>query len=406
MKRNLLLIIILLVANAAGNVWAQNVLSATEWEHSLAEVVSNNTQLQVARKEMKAQQLANGTELRLADPEAEVAYFAGSPKGVPGRTNVSLTQSLDWSVLLGRRKQLAKVENRQAELVYQQQLQQVVAETDRTLTQLVYYNQLCAELQQRKVLADELSVLYQKKFEQGDIHQMELNKIRLNAAVSLSELTRAQAERAQMLQQLQQLNGGKSIEMNDTLYPAANQPLPALSAFTAAVQSMPSVMLAKSGYEQQQAALRLAKSEALPALTVGFQGEYVKENNYSGLSVGFTLPLWGNGRRKVKQAEAELMVQQLNINDATLQQTALVEQLYSQAVALQNTANELANNLQHNSNAKLLRRSLELGQISLLDYLLEISFYYTARTAQLEANRDAQLAVSALRSSVCVISNP
>ena len=44
-----------------------------------------------------------------------------------------------------------------------------------------------------------------------------------------------------------------------------------------------------------------------------------------------------------------------------------------------------------------MRRSLEAGQLSLLDYLLEQSFYYSARTALLDAERDAQLALSQLR---------
>ena len=50
------------------------------------------------------------------------------------------------------------------------------------------------------------------------------------------------------------------------------------------------------------------------------------------------------------------------------------------------------------ANAELLDRALAEGQISVMDYLLETSFYYDARTAQLEAERDAQLAAAALRS--------
>ena len=56
--------------------------------------------------------------------------------------------------------------------------------------------------------------------------------------------------------------------------------------------------------------------------------------------------------------------------------------------------------MQQMDNAHLLRRSLDLGQISLLDYLLELSFYYTARTAQLEAEREANLAISDLRATL------
>ena len=224
--------------------------------------------------------------------------------------------------------------------------------------------------------------------------------MQLNAAVSRAELARARAQHDELLQQLKQLNGGQRIEVVDTLYPQANQQLPPLSQFITAVQSSPTVQLAQAKVNESQAAIKVAKANALPALTIGFQGEYIKQNNYSGLSVGFTLPLWGNKRRKVKQAETELLVQQLSVNDATQQQTAYVQQQYAQTVTLMSTAQQLAHSLQQLNNDNLLRRSLILGQMSLLDYLLEISFYYTARTAQLEAERDAQLALSALRCSV------
>lgn len=66
---------------------------------------------------------------------------------------------------------------------------------------------------------------------------------------------------------------------------------------------------------------------------------------------------------------------------------------YASARNLRQTADKLTEDLARADNAHLIRRSLELGQISLLDYLLEISFYYNARTQQLEAERDAQMAL-------------
>ena len=59
---------------------------------------------------------------------------------------------------------------------------------------------------------------------------------------------------------------------------------------------------------------------------------------------------------------------------------------------LHNSVSDLQRDLAGTDNNYYLRRLLEEGQISLLDYLLELSFYYTARTALLEAERDSQLA--------------
>ena len=91
------------------------------------------------------------------------------------------------------------------------------------------------------------------------------------------------------------------------------------------------------------------------------------------------------------------MARKLNLQAVRQQQQMELEQAYAQAVELRATADRLRSDLNAASSDTLLRRSLEAGQLSLLDYLLEQSFYYSARTALLDAERDAQLALSQLR---------
>lgn len=399
MKRTL--IILYMVCAAAPILCAQSVLKSG-WESWMAQIAQNNTTLKALHRQMQASVLANGLNLCLPDPEAEVAYLVGTPKGVPNRTNVSLTQSLDWDVLLGRHRALAKANNQVAYNDYRRAVQQVLTEADEQFTSLVYYNKLCGELSQRQTLAEEIERLYQQKFERGDINQLEVNKVRLNASVSRADWARANNDRQQILANLQRLNGGHAVAFTDTVYPLAGKALPPLADFQSALAGSLAVQTAQAAVAQSEAEIKVAKAEGLPALTVGFQGEYIKQNNYSGLSLGFTVPIWGNSRKKIRKAEAELAANRLTVDDVIYQERAQVAKLYASAQQLQQAANALQKDMQLMNNDQLLRRSLELGQISLLDYLLELSFYYTARTSQLEAERDAQLAVSALRSKICV----
>lgn len=399
MKRTL--IILYMVCAAAPILCAQSVLKSG-WESWMAQIAQNNTTLKALHLQMQASVLANGSNLCLPDPEAEVAYLVGTPKGVPNRTNVSLTQSLDWDVLLGRRRALAKANNQVAYNDYRRAVQQVLTEADEQFTTLVYYNKLCGELSQRQALAEEIERLYQQKFERGDINQLEVNKVRLNASVSRADWARANNERQQILANLQRLNGGQTVAFTDTVYPLAGKALPPLVDFQSALAGSLAVQTAQAAVAQSEAEIKVAKAEGLPALTVGFQGEYIKQNNYSGLSLGFSVPLWGNSRKKIRKAEAELAANRLTVDDVIYQERAQVAKLYVSAQQLQQAANALQKDMQLMNNDQLLRRSLELGQISLLDYLLELSFYYTARTSQLEAERDAQLAVSALRSKIII----
>lgn len=399
MKRTL--IILYMVCAAAPILCAQSVLKSG-WESWMAQIAQNNTTLKALHRQMQASVLANGSNLSLTDPEAEVAYLVGTPKGVPNRTNVSLTQSLDWDVLLGRRRALAKANNQVAYNDYRRAVQQVLTEADEQFTSLVYYNKLCGELSQRQTLAEEIERLYQQKFERGDINQLEVNKVRLNASVCRADWARANNERQQILANLQRLNGGHAVAFTDTIYPLAGKALPPLVDFQSALAGSLAVQTAQAAVAQSEAEIKVAKAEGLPALTVGFQGEYIKQNNYSGLSLGFTVPIWGNSRKKIRKAEAELAANRLTVDDVIYQERAQVAKLYVSAQQLQQAANALQKDMQLMNNDQLLRRSLELGQISLLDYLLELSFYYTARTSQLEAERDAQLAVSALRSKIII----
>lgn len=399
MKRTL--IILYMVCAAAPILCAQSVLKSG-WESWMAQIAQNNTTLKALHRQMQASVLANGSNLCLSDPEAEVAFLVGTPKGVPNRTNVSLTQSLDWDVLLGRRRALAKANNQVAYNDYRRAVQQVLTEADEQFTSLVYYNKLCGELSQRQTLAEEIERLYQQKFERGDINQLEVNKVRLNASVCRADWARANNERQQILANLQRLNGGHAVAFTDTVYPLAGKALPPLVDFQSALAGSLAVQTAQAAVAQSEAEIKVAKAEGLPALTVGFQGEYIKQNNYSGLSLGFSVPIWGNSRKKIRKAEAELAANRLTVDDVIYQERAQVAKLYASAQQLQQAANALQKDMQLMNNDQLLRRSLELGQISLLDYLLELSFYYTARTSQLEAERDAQLAVSALRSKICV----
>lgn len=375
---------------------AQTAQSAT-FESVMQQVATDNLQLRAARKQLEAACLQNHSQLALPDPEVEVACFFGHPKEIGRRGDVSVTQTLDWGVLLGRRKQLALMADEAAQAQYRVEAQQVLTEADKTYVSIVFYNKLTRELTARHRAAQTLLALYEKNFDNGNTNQLELNKVRLNASTARAELLRAESERTTAFKALQTLCGGTLPEIADTVYPMASEALPPLTQMRGLLQNTRQLILAESGVAQSKAAAQVARTEGLPQLTVGFQGEYVPNEKYSGLSVGFTLPLWGNSRKRVKSLRIEAAARELDRDNVIQTQSNLLDQQYGEATRLLANAAQLTTDLQAASNAHLLQRSLEEGQISLLDYLLELTFYYSARTAQLEAERDAQLAVATLR---------
>ncbi len=359
-------------------------------------IAANNLTLRSLKAGVRAVGEEARAELRLPDPEAEVAYLFGSPSAVPNRTNVALTQELPWTVLSGRQKAAAQATSALAEQDYAAARQQVMAAGFDLLVQLVHSNRLEAEMLARLRAAEAVEELCAQRFAQSDLTAIEMNKARLNRAVAEADCRRVTTEREGVVRQLRALNGGLPIDCHDTTYSfsvaqwcAPQVAFPTLE--TAAVRR------AEASVKQREAELRLARTRRLPSLTVGFTGEYIPHNNYSGLSLGISLPLWGNKQAAVRSSEANLLAAQLDRADAHTQVGQEAARLRAEALRLDGVARELDEALQATESAALLQRSLDLGQISLLDYLLEISFFYTARTAWLEADRDAHQAAAAFR---------
>ena len=360
-------------------------------------IARNNPTLRAALAGRRAAEAANRAETRLPDPEAEVAYLAGSPSGVPNRTNVSLTQELDWGVLTGRRKGLVEAADRTAAARQRGVYREVMADALEQLVLLVHGNRMVAEMEARLALAQQVEGLCLKLYDKGDLTEPEMNKARLNTVVAKADRQRAADERAAVMARLCALNGGLSFVCNDTVYSLPADDL-CRAAETRSLPRTAAVEGAEAAVAEAEAEVKLARAQQWPSFTVGFQGEYIRQNNYSGLSLGLSLPLWGNKRAEVRRREAELLASRLDLADTQLTAGAQQELLAQKTRRLLQVADELHQGLLATSNSRLLQRSLELGQISLLDFLLETSFYYAARTAWLEAERDAYLSAAAIRS--------
>ncbi len=360
-------------------------------------IARNNPTLRAALAGRRAAEAANRAETRLPDPEAEVAYLAGSPSGVPNRTNVSLTQELDWGVLTGRRKGLVEAADRTAAARQRGVYREVMTDALEQLVLLVHGNRMVAEMEARLALAQQVEGLCLKLYDKGDLTEPEMNKARLNTVVAKADRQRAADERAAVMARLRALNGGLSFVCNDTVYSLPADDL-CRAAETRSLPRTAAVEGAEAAVAEAEAEVKLARAQQWPSFTVGFQGEYIRQNNYSGLSLGLSLPLWGNKRAEVRRREAELLASRLDLADTQLTAGAQQELLAQKTRRLLQVADELHQGLLATSNSRLLQRSLELGQISLLEFLLETSFYYAARTAWLEAERDAYLSAAAIRS--------
>lgn len=389
MRKYIILIAVLAVAGPAA---AQQTIDAV-----LQQIERNNTTLEALRKQTEADKLQNKTGITLPDPEVSFDYLWGDPSSIGNRKDFGVTQSFDIATIAGSRRRVADAQNGLLDVEYRAGRMAVLLEAKQTCIQLIYYNALKAELEQRLAHAQAVADFYDRQLADGNANRLEVNKARLSLSAAQGELRRNEVERTNLLAELQRLNGGEPIVFEQAAYAQPVLPQDFEAWYDEAAAANPVLAYARQNVELKRREMKLGKLTGLPQISAGYMSELVPESNFRGITLGLSVPLWSN-RNRVKQAKAAVVAAELQQKDATVQFYERLRNQYGRTLGLQRTAEEYRKALAELDNTQLLRKALDAGEISLLDYIVELGLYYTTVDEALAAERDYELALTELQS--------
>jgi len=166
--------------------------------------------------------------------------------------------------------------------------------------------------------------------------------------------------------------------------------------FAQAAQQNPVLAYARQEIEISRQQLSLSKTMNLPTLSAGYMSEKVVGERFQGLSLGITIPLWEN-KNRVKQAKASVKAAESRETDNRQQFYNQLQILYNRTAGLKIAAEKYRQSLVTANNTGLLKKALDAGEISLLEYMVEIGLYYETINRALEAERDYQKAFALSR---------
>ena len=106
-----------------------------------------------------------------------------------------------------------------------------------------------------------------------------------------------------------------------------------------------------------------------------------------GVTVGLSIPLWEN-KNTVKYARASSLAMQSIATDNKTQFYYRLKALHTRASDLQKNANDYRLNLAQFDNSKLLKKALDKGEITLIEYIVELAIYYESVNSLLELERE------------------
>ena len=368
------------------------------YEPVLAEIERNSVTLKALRQEMEMQILENKTGLTPVNPEVEFNYLWGSPSDIGKRKDFGVSQEFDFPTTYLRKNKISKLENHSAELRYKATRVDILTSAQQACAAIIYYNALIREYTKHLNNATQLALMYQRKMDKGDANILEVNKANRHLSSIVYEIKEIETEKASLLSYLAGLNGGHSIELKDTIF----SPLAITADFDEwykqVERSSPMLQYIRKQVEIAHQEVRLSQAQNLPKLSLGYMQEKVVGEQYQGITAGATIPLWEN-KNQVKRARKQSEFAQTEYEDHRILFYNTLQNLHRKSISLQNNIDEYYQALNSFNDEELLRKALNAGEITLLDYLLEIEYYYEAVDRILKTTLELQKTVIELNAA-------
>lgn len=371
-------------------------LAQNSVDELLMQIEQNNSTLAAYRKSIDAEKIANKTGLTLPDPEVEFGYLWSNPSVLGKRTDFSVHQSFDFPTAYTYRKRISGMKNEQSEMEYRRMRNEIMAEARLLMVDLHYHNQLHALLSEREAEAEQLAKAYKARFDAGEVSILEHNKAALNLLNSSKAVERNRIEQEACYVDLLRLNGGAAIDSQQIRFDAEPLPTDFNNWYEQVEMNNPMLQWLKQEISIRENEQKLARANALPKLHTGYLSEKLVGEHFYGVNVGITIPLWEN-KNRVKQARAESEAAAEIQSDAQWQFYNEMKRLHAKALSLQSSLSDYRNSLNEVSNKNLLQKALDKGQISLVEYLLELTLYYDSVDRILDTEKELNETLAELK---------
>ena len=362
----------------------------------LASVEQNNTTLKALREQTKAEKLGNKTRLTPSNPEVGFGYLWGSPSGTTdNELSYSITQAFDFPTAYAHRSQLANAKNGQVDLAYEQARREIHYEARNTYITWVYYKKREAQLSERLQRADALFQAYEKMLNAGETTRIEYNKTLFNQLALRKEAEFNSVEIITFEDELRRLNGNAEPPQLTADYPIYSQLLDFETWFSAVKTKNPELLFATKEIEISRQEEKLRIAENLPKFSAGYYSEQVPGSRLQGLQAGISIPLW-EGKNTLKQQKAKTFALQTEQEDKELQFRNRMKNSYEKVAKSSELLKEYHKLLDVSESLALLDKALQLGQLTLIAYVQELTDYYETIDYVLEKDWEYNLSVAEL----------
>lgn len=383
-----LLIIILCVVGATAHGQGLNKVLQSIEEH--------NTTLAAARARTEATSLEALSGVWLANPEVEFAYMWG--EGSERRIDVAAKQTFDFPTVYVRKRQMGELSGQLSAAEYRSMRREVLLNATSVCVELIYINAMQRTLEQRVAHARQLAQAWDTKLATGDASIIERNKTQKLLLTVRTQLADLLSQESDALALLTTLNGGIPIAFTADEYPPHSLPASFDGWFDTMAVRNPALEALRIDIERSRRGVQLASATGAPSFALGYKSEAVSRGEqFQGVVASVSIPLWQN-KNALKASKASLRAAESAAVDARLTFAHTMRALYEKAAQLNTIVTEFRQAYNALEGLSFLDKALKTGEISLLDYLVELSDNYELIDEQLRLDRELYTTLAELYS--------
>lgn len=356
-------------------------------EQTLEQIEKNNKTLLAQSTLLEAQRIRSKTGITPSDPVAEYDYMAGRPADAGNQHDFILSQGFDFPTVYLKKAQLAGEQIRLAEFEALTRRQEILLKAKLLCIELIYHNKLQKQIGGQKQNCEELLEGFKKRLESGEGSVLDVNKARLQLIELNREIQENTSAITRITEKLTELNGGIPLSMVDTFYSVSDR-VPEYDSLRLQCEERDPL---RQSLEQQKMVsskeLEVSRSLWMPRLELGYHYQGILGQTYNGVHTGVSIPLWEN-RNTIKYSETKVIFDDLNLADYSNAHYSEIRQNYDKYLSIKTTLEEYRNTLTEIQSNVLLNKALRLGQISAIEYYMELNYFNASLKHYLATERD------------------
>lgn len=351
-------------------------------------VLENNKTIVAATRMLEASKVGSKTGLTPSDPQLEFGYLSGFPASIGDRIDFRVEQEFDFPTVYWQMSKMKNLRTGEAEILYDLTRQEIILKARKLFIERIYLNQLEQMITQRFEKAEILNAHYVKLVESGEFGQLSLSQSNLQTLMLKSELEQLKTDLEANKEALLEISGGMITDFPVIDFPVSD--LESISNLRDAYYNSLKLQLYEKQLNIKETNEQIALSKALPKFSAGYYSETVITERFRGVSVGMSIPLWEHANT-LKYAKAEILHAEADKERFKSEQDMKLTQNNQQWTSLKKQVEELRKALSSIDDESLLNVALEIGEISLSEYLFSSELYFQNRKKLMEYERDLHM---------------